>query len=341
LPPNFRLEIDGKKLLLTHGSPESIDEHLYHDTPVERLKTLAEEAGADIVITGHSHEQYAREVDGAIFLNPGSVGRPGDENPQAAYAIIKFKPVGVELLRVDYNVTAAAETLRRKGLPESFAQMLLRGVPIERIVEEDRKRREANVRDCREATGNCEKISKQYLPDTEHQEQVRKLSLSLFDQMQSLHKLGNVERCWLECAAILHDIGISKTIKAHNKESMELILNDARLLLPSMDRRVVASIARYHRKGLPKKKHYNLASLSPKTVRKIEVLSGILRIADSLDYMHNGIVEGLALKMGNKRITINCTVSSQPTVEDQAFAKKKDLIEKVLKKRMVLIWKQR
>jgi exopolyphosphatase/guanosine-5'-triphosphate,3'-diphosphate pyrophosphatase len=231
--------------------------------------------------------------------------------------------------------------MRWKGLLETFAQMLLRGVPIERIVEEDRQRREANVRDCREATGNCEKISKRYLPDTEHQEQVRKLSLSLFDQLQSLHKLGNVERCWLECAAILHDIGISKTAKSHNKKSMELILNDTRLLLPSMERRVVASIARYHRGGLPKKKHYNLASLSLKTVRKIETLSGVLRVADSLDYTHNGIVESLALKKSNKRITINCTVSSQPTVEEQAFAKKKDLIEKVLKKKMVLVWKQR
>jgi hypothetical protein len=39
-----RLEVDGKRLLVTHGSPESIDEHIYHNTPAKRLKTLAASA---------------------------------------------------------------------------------------------------------------------------------------------------------------------------------------------------------------------------------------------------------------------------------------------------------
>ena len=90
LPRELRLEVAGKKLLVTHGSPESIEEHIYHDTPVERLKTLADAAKADVIIVGHSHEQFRREANGACFVNPGSVGRPGDGNPQAAYAILSF-----------------------------------------------------------------------------------------------------------------------------------------------------------------------------------------------------------------------------------------------------------
>ena len=340
LPEEIRLEINGKTVLLTHGSPESIDEHLYPNTPERRLKEIAKTAKADIIITGHSHVQLLRESGGAVFLNPGSVGRPNDGNPQAAYAVVQFNPFSAELLRVDYDVFAAAKALRKKGLPESFSQMLLRGVAIDQITKEDRQRKATTTKKCRETTKNCAKISKQSLADTKHHTQVRKLALILFDELKNLHKLSEVERCWLECASILHDIGIIKGTKAHNKKSMELVLNDTRLLLPSMDRRVIASIARYHRKSLPAKKHYNLNSLSPKTIKKIELLSGIIRIADSLDYVHNGIVKKIQLKIAPQRIVVECSTSANPAMEQQAFNKKKDLLENVLKRKLVLEWNE-
>ena len=105
LPRELRLEVAGKKLFVTHGSPESIEEHIYHDTPVEHLKALADNAKADVIIVGHSHEQFLRQADGVCFVNPGSVGRPGDGNPQTAYAILSFNPFNVELIRLDYDVT--------------------------------------------------------------------------------------------------------------------------------------------------------------------------------------------------------------------------------------------
>ena len=44
------------------------------------------------------------------------------------------------MIRVDYDVEAAAHALRKKGLPESLAQMLLQGVSIDAIIEEDTAR---------------------------------------------------------------------------------------------------------------------------------------------------------------------------------------------------------
>ena len=128
LPHKLKLDVAGKTVFMTHGTPESIDDHLYNDTPEERLLEIAYDTEADVIITGHSHEPYTREVDGKVFLNPGSVGRPSDGNPQASYAISRFNPFKTEMIRVDYDVPAAADALRRKGLPESFSQMLLRGV---------------------------------------------------------------------------------------------------------------------------------------------------------------------------------------------------------------------
>lgn len=340
LPRELRLEVASKKLLITHGSPESIEEHIYHDTPVERLKVLADTVKADFIIVGHSHEQFSKQADGTCFINPGSVGRPGDGNPQAAYAILNFDPFKVEFVRLDYDVEAAADALRKKGLPESFAQMLLCGVSLDTIIQEDRNREDLAVQNCEKIVKSCKTISEKYWPDTDHFLQVSKLVLELFDGLIKWHHLGKRERCWLECAAILHDIGLSKSRGGHHKKSAKLILNDNQMPFTSHERRIIASIARYHRKGLPKQNHYNLVTLDRDTLRKVKVLASLLRVADSLDYMHESIAEALNIKMGTKRITIECFSKTKSYLEEQAFNKKKDLFEKVFAKKVVLIWKR-
>ena len=76
------------------------------------------------------------------------MGRPGDGNPQAAYATITASPFSVELIRVNYDVEAAADALRRKGAPESYAQMLLRGLSLEDIIAEDKARENDMEKKC-------------------------------------------------------------------------------------------------------------------------------------------------------------------------------------------------
>ncbi len=170
--------------------------------------------------------------------------------------------------------------------------------------------------------------------------QVTKIASELFDGLIKVHNLGPHERCWLECAAILHDTGLSKGISGHHKESAKLILNDTKLPFTSEERRIIASIARYHRKGLPKKKHCNLASFDKAIISKIKILASLLRVADGLDYTHESIVKSINLKVGTKKITAGCVSKKQSVLEEQAFNKKKDLFEKVFAKNLVLVWKQ-
>lgn len=340
LPHELRLEVAGKKLLITHGSPQSIEEHIYSDTPAERLEELAQAANANVVIVGHSHEQFQRSVGDVCFINPGSVGRQGDGNPQAAYAMLTFEPFKVELIRLDYDVEGAADALRQKGLPESFAQMLLEGVALDEVTKQDKAKEAIIDKSCNIAVDASRKFSDNLLPDAAHYGQVANLALALFDGLEKTHKLGKRERCWLECAALLHDVGLAKGAAKHHKTSMQLILNDTQLPFPSQDRRIIASIARYHRKALPKPGHYNLTPLDKETIHSINVLSGILRIADSLDYSHEDNITGLAVNVGANKITVECITKADLTLEEQMFDKKKDLFERVFDKKTVLVWKQ-
>ncbi|HLN89667.1 MAG TPA: metallophosphoesterase family protein, partial [Candidatus Binatia bacterium] len=318
----------------------SIEEHIFHDTPIEHLRDLSDAAKAGVIIVGHSHEQFWRRANGAHFINPGSVGRPSDGNPQTAYAMLSFNPFKVELVRLDYDVEGAADALRKKGLPESFSQMLLCGLSLDAVLKEDQRRKDSMVQDCKKMVQVSAEISKSYWPDTSHNIQVKKLALELFDGLIKMHKLGALERCWLECAATLHDIGLSKSRVGHHKISARLILNDTQLSFTSQEKRIIASIALYHRKALPKQSHYNLKGLDRETQHKIKVLSSFLRVADSLDYTHKSIADALNINVGTKKVIVECVSKTRSALDEQAFNKKKDLFEKVFAKKMVLRWKK-
>jgi putative phosphoesterase len=135
LPRQAKLELGPLRVLLTHGSPAAHDEALGPETPDERFRQLASMAEADVVACGHSHRPFDRRVDGVWFVNPGSVGRPEGEGPQAQWALLGVErgQLTVEHRRVDYDVQRTVEAIRSRGLPEDFARMLLWGENLDQV----------------------------------------------------------------------------------------------------------------------------------------------------------------------------------------------------------------
>jgi putative phosphoesterase len=84
LPRQKRQTLEGVKFLLTHGGPETVDEAIGVDTPEKRFKQLANMAGVDVILCGHTHLPFAKTVDLTTFINPGSVGRPEGDDPDRA-----------------------------------------------------------------------------------------------------------------------------------------------------------------------------------------------------------------------------------------------------------------
>lgn len=57
----------GKRFYFTHGHLHDVKYTLY------RLELAAREAGADIVLFGHTHNPYEEYADGLYLFNPGSL----------------------------------------------------------------------------------------------------------------------------------------------------------------------------------------------------------------------------------------------------------------------------
>jgi putative phosphoesterase len=130
LPMQIRLEASKPTLLLVHGSPRKMNEYLYEDRPAATFERLAVLAGTDLVVFGHTHKPYRKQVGKTLFVNVGSVGKPHDGDSRACYAVLDLgRESRVELRRVDYDVAAAAEAVRQAGLPGEFAEILKRGGP--------------------------------------------------------------------------------------------------------------------------------------------------------------------------------------------------------------------
>jgi exopolyphosphatase/guanosine-5'-triphosphate,3'-diphosphate pyrophosphatase len=224
------------------------------------------------------------------------------------------------------------------GLPEHFAQMVLRGMPLDAIIAEEEALEQKGIWRDPSSMDQVKKVSDKYC-EIAHCEQVRVLALELFDQLGALHNMGARERYWLECAALLHDIGLSSGIKGHHKQSLRIILDEGGLPFTSYERYLVGSIARYHRKVLPDKRHYNFAALFGDDREKVRHLSSLLRVADSLDCSHVSMVSSIDAKSTRRNVILVCTVNNYPDMEQRSLAKKKDLFEKAFERDLVVLWK--
>jgi putative phosphoesterase len=133
LPREIRLEVEGWKVLLCHGSPRSTTEYLFETRSEGYLKQFVpggkDDAHADVVVFGHTHVSYHRTVGGVDFINTGSVGRPKDGDPRAGYCVLTLDGdrVTSEQVRLPYDVETTCARLVAAGLPAYFAQYLRAG----------------------------------------------------------------------------------------------------------------------------------------------------------------------------------------------------------------------
>ncbi len=173
------------------------------------------------------------------------------------------------------------------------------------------------------------RLMQQFDSEPAHALQVAKLALELFDQLAFVHGLRQSQRELLEAAAYLHDIGWSRGAKAHHKSSMQMILDSP---LPGWTREeilLIANIARYHTKAIPKPSHEMFAALSEANQEIVCKLAAILRVADGLDRSHEAIVQGLQCRREDDQFKLTLFCRGRLGAEQYGFERKRDLFESV------------
>lgn len=126
LHPQIRFEQDGQRFLLVHGSPRKMNEYLFEDKPDSTFGRIAAGAEADVIVCGHTHKPYTKQIGETLFVNVGSAGKPKDGDPRACWALIETSSdgVNVDFRRVGYDVEKVARAILDSDLPHEFAGQL-------------------------------------------------------------------------------------------------------------------------------------------------------------------------------------------------------------------------
>lgn len=135
LPASLKIEMDGIRILLVHGSPSSNEEYVYEDAEESRISQMFEEEQVDVIISGHTHLSYLRYLSGTtdqqpkLMINAGSVGRSKEKDRKATYlqlvsisgasGIQRLKPV---VRKVDYPIQDTIEGIRSSPVPDFYTE---------------------------------------------------------------------------------------------------------------------------------------------------------------------------------------------------------------------------
>ena len=335
LPEEIRLEVNGLRVLLTHGSPASNEEYICAETTQQRLEELAAMAKTDVVLSGHSHQVFSKQVGKTLFINPGSVGRPEGTKGRATYTILNFgdKSVDVKNYEVEYDVEKTIRAIRKAKLPEDFIKMLRQGKNLTQLKKGSNS---PSLKQQNEQLDSVIEFAESCNYEEKHTKQVTKLALRLFDELKELHKMSEQERFYLHCGGLLHDIGWIKGQKAHHKTALNMIIQATNLPFDLRQRAIIGLIARYHRKALPKRSHKHFCNLTPQDQHMVSVLAGILRVADGLDVSHRNLVKDVKCKVTADKIFIRLDTSGPVISEIYSAEKKADLMRRVFDKGIII-----
>jgi len=177
--------------------------------------------------------------------------------------------------------------------------------------------------------------------DERHSSTVACLAMGLFDSAKrvGLHNFNDEERELLRYAALLHDVGDFISFNDHHIHSHYLISNAGLLGFDQSEIKIIANIARFHRKKFPQQKDLKNEGLDPHSQDLVLELSTFLRIAETLDRGHCGAVSRAEFTDANsKRITLSIWSNEACHLEEWRLAENKESLENFYGGAFVINW---
>ncbi len=178
-------------------------------------------------------------------------------------------------------------------------------------------------------------------PNLRHARHVARLSLALFDGLRDTHGLGDEAREILHFAALLHDVGAVIGYDGHAQHSSYIIRNGSLRGVTATELDLIATVARFHGKARPGKRHPSYRSLDKRQRRMVKWLSALLRVAEGLDRSHYQLVQDVSVVRRGGRISLMLTVRRDARLELWAARRRTAALAKLLKVRLRVVPRSR
>lgn len=168
-----------------------------------------------------------------------------------------------------------------------------------------------------------------------HAHHVQHLALSLFDSALAagFHTFSETGRELLFYAAYLHDIGQFISFSSHHQHSFYVITHAPLLGFNEHEILLIALIAKYHRKKMPRRKDSGFSLLSNEDRVMVHILALFLRMAEDLDRSHDGrVVSARFVVDDRQKAILSLVCNSDCTLEQWAILGDIRSFESILKK---------
>ena len=188
----------------------------------------------------------------------------------------------------------------------------------------------------RQVLASAESLGQRFRVDLAHGRNVSMLAGRLFDELQDEHGLGDRERLLLQTSALLHDMGIYVSLRAHHKHSQYLLTASQIFGLSDQETAIVANVARYHRRAMPQDSHLPYMELDRADRLIVNKLAAILRVANALDAEHLQKVQDVSLRRTDKTWVLELEGSGDLTMEQMAATARSDMFVEVFGRSLII-----
>lgn len=195
------------------------------------------------------------------------------------------------------------------------------------LVDQILSSRQHEERQLAQVTTAAVALGRRFLFDEAHGTTVARHADALFVQLEALHGLDARDRLVLRAASILHDIGLFISYKRHHHHSLYILTGSELPGFSPEEMKVVANVARYHRKSGPAPHHEHYMELPHEDRMRVTALGSLLRLADALDRQHSGMVEEVRARVDGMVLKLELEGRGDLLLERWALAKKKNLFE--------------
>jgi exopolyphosphatase/guanosine-5'-triphosphate,3'-diphosphate pyrophosphatase len=268
-----------------------------------------------VVVSAESLRRLRRRLSGSSMKDRR--GWPGLDPARADIIVVGAVILEVVLERLGVQELTLCEWALREGVLLDAIQAPRRALARASSYPDVRRR---SVASLAERCGG----------DAVHGRQVARLALALFDVTKLHHGLGETERALLEYAALLHDAGRHISYAGHHKHSYYVVRNGGLRGFHPEEIEVLASVARYHRRGRPSKRHAAFAGLPRRWRRVVRTLAGMLRVADALDRDHRQSVRSLSVAGRRGALLVQAAVPDDEAAQTWAMGERTALLERAL-----------
>jgi len=183
---------------------------------------------------------------------------------------------------------------------------------------------------------SAEALGHRYRFDRDHGHHVAMLATRLFDELRAEHGLGDRERLLLQVSALLHDVGVYVSLRAHHKHSQYILAASQIFGLSNEETAIVSNIARYHRRGLPQDTHVPFIALDRTDRLIVNKLGAILRLVNALDAEHAQKVRDVKLIRRGSNWILELEGDADLTLEQLAATARGDMFAETYGRQLIV-----